>query len=150
MKSKILHTMIALVLIVSVSILPTASALADKMYTFSQDVTCYVSAQGEETHSGMLPYQGSCAVHPWKPGNPGSGPAQFPFGSAAVLSTSVPMYPGDTYLSVFTILDTGDYKFIRTPFFIDVWQGTDNSGGSIWIWCWNTFGMRKSDVTFYY
>lgn len=150
MKNKISHIIIALVLIVSLSTLPTASILAQVTYTSSQDVTSYVSAQGEKTHSGALPFQGGCAVHPWTSIDPGNGPGQFPFGATAQLSQSVPMYPGNSYRSIFTVNDTGDYGFLLTRSFIDVWQGTDNYGGPIWTWCRNVFGQRKADITFYY
>ena len=94
--------------------------------------TSTVSAQGARTYSGALPFQGACAVHLWKAGDPGSGPAEFPFGATAVLSQSVPMYPGNTSHSVFTVLNTGDYNIVHTPHFIDVWQATDYIGGTIW------------------
>lgn len=53
------------------------------------------------------------------------------------------MYPDSTIRNTFTILDTGDYGFVLTPHFIDVWQGTDTTGGPIYNWCRNTFSKRK-------
>lgn len=148
MKAKIFRTIITLVLIVSLSILPTTTALAGVMYTFSQDITAYTSEPGRLTRSGVSPFIGTCAVHPWRAGDPGNGPAQFNFGSSAILSQMVPMYPGNTSRASFTILDTGDYDFVYSPHFIDVWQGTDTKGGTINKWCWNSFGVKHADITF--
>jgi len=150
-KNKNSHAMIALVLIIALSMFPTASIFAATYYTISQDVTAYISASGAKTHSGKSPYQGSCAVHPRRESDvivPGNSPGQFPFGTTAVLSESVPMYPGNTYRSVFTVEDTGDYNFNLSRSFIDVWQGTDVTGGTIWSWCINTFGIRTANITF--
>jgi hypothetical protein len=150
MKRKFYHAIIALLIIGSFSILPLTSALALTTYTSHQDVTAYVSAKGNKTHSGKNPYQGACAVHPWTVGEYGNGPAAFPFGTIATLSVSVPMYPGNTSRSIFTVEDTGDYNFDLSPWFIDVWQGTDNVGGPIWTWCVDVFEIKTADITFTY
>lgn len=151
-KNKISHAMIALVLLVSFSILPTVSVFAQTFITLDQDVTAYTSVPGAKTHSGTNPYQGACAVHPKTDDDvliPGDRPGQFPFGTKAVLSQAVPMYPGNTTRSIFTVEDTGDYDFVHSRSFIDVWQGTDYPGGTIWKWCINTFGTKNADITFF-
>lgn len=154
-RKNVVHKLMVLILVASVSMLSTKSALAEVIVTHinQQSVTAYTSEPSRLTHSGVSPYIGCCAVHPRRSTDfmiPGNGPGIVNFGTLAVLSEAVPMYPGTTTRSIFTVEDTGDYQFNHSQFFVDVWQGTDYNGGPIDTWCEDEFEIRYLDIKFYH
>ena len=145
-RKSILHKLIVLTLVASFSTSTISVFAATTTSTTGQDVTAYTSRSGKVTHSGVTPYLGSCAVHLRKSTDymiPGNGPGIVNFGSTAVLSVAVPMYPGTTSRSIFTVEDTGDPDYNHSRFFIDVWQGVDSLTGPINTWCLQKFGVIK-------
>lgn len=138
-------------LIVLSCVFTTTAFAAQTVRTYNQQVTAYTS-NGTACHSGKMPYQGAVAVHPQRSSDVikfGNGPGKYPFGTSVVLGTAVPMYPGSSTRSTFTVEDTGDYGFRLTDSWVDVWQGNGPTGGTINNWCKNTFGTKRSDITFY-
>lgn len=137
----------SLTLVMLLSALTVPAFAAQTVRTYNQQITAYTS-NGTACHSGKMPYPGAVAVHPQKPNDVikfGNGPGKYPFGTTVTLGTAVPMYSGSTRSS-FTVEDTGDYAFRFTDSWIDVWQGSGTAANN---WCKNTFGTRRSDITFY-
>lgn len=92
-----------------------------------QQVTCYLSVSGQyPARPGYTYSVGTTAASQYKTYNKFSDGPRIPFGTMVTLSNTVYL-PNGTSKKTFRIDDMGDKYQKRTPYFVDVYFGLDNT-----------------------